>query len=133
MAVPVSSGKMSVTRQQGGYLSRISEKPGSPPTSDSTLTLIPSKLSLTSGEEAIIKLVNKSSHPMHWDLSWSVSHLSITPHAGHLSPYGQAVLCVQANIGHAPWQGEVKVYSDNSITFLWEGNTMKATLRGKSV
>merc|ERR1712055_485914 len=97
MAVPVSSGMLPGSRQQGGCLPGISENPSSPPTSDSNLVLIPSNLSLTSGQEAIVKLVNKSSHPMHWDLSWSVSHLSITPHAGHLSPHAQAVLCVQAN------------------------------------
>jgi len=52
---------------------------------------------------------------MHWDLSWPMSNLFITPNAGHLSPLGQAVLCIQASNEQVPWQGEVKVYSDNSI------------------
>ena len=53
--------------------------PTSPPTTDSHLLIIPSNLSLSSGGESIVKLVNKSSQPIHWDLSWPSSKLSITP------------------------------------------------------
>merc|ERR1719481_19645 len=67
MAVPVSSGK--VCRQQGAYMPQSTDVPCSPPTPDSTLVLVPSTFSLTPGEEVIVKLTNKSSHPMHWDLS----------------------------------------------------------------
>ena len=87
----------------------------SPPTPDSHLLIIPSNLSLSSGGESIVKLVNKSSQPIHWDLSWPSSKLSITPGAGMLAPHGQAVLCVQALPGQASWKGQVSVYSDNSV------------------
>jgi len=93
------------------------QMPNSPPTSDSQthLLMIPRHLSLPSGEEAMFKLVNQSSQPVHWDLSWPSSKLTISPGAGMLSPHGQAVVCVQAVPGQSNWRGQVSVYSDNSV------------------
>merc|ERR1719508_102883 len=94
-----------------------SQMPNSPPTSDSQshLMMIPRHLSIPSGEEAIFKLVNQSSQPVHWDLSWPSSKLTISPGAGMLSPHGQDVVCVQAVLGQSNWRGQVSVYSDNSM------------------
>jgi len=89
--------------------------PNSAPTTDSHIKLIPSQLSLPSGGEAMFKLLNQSPQPVHWDLSWPSSKLSISPGAGLLSPHGQAVVCVQAVQGQPSWRGQVSVYSDNSV------------------
>ena len=111
----------------GNVKNKWDQLTASPPTPDCStiariLHILPQNLSLTAGGESIVKIINKSSDTLHWDLNWPAEFLDCSPPAGQLAKGGQAIILVSAKADTAVvaqgWRGRVEVFSEQTVDYI---------------
>ena len=98
----------------------------SPPTPDCTpariLQIVPQSLNLSPGAESIVKIMNKSTGTLHWDLNYASNYLDCSPPAGQLARGGQAIILVSAKqdsvVSSQGWRGQVEVFSEQTVDYI---------------
>jgi len=79
------------------------------------LSISPRVLNLVRGGEGLVRLSNRGSATLSWELPQPPAAVQVEPTAGVVTAGGEAVVCVRALEGQAEFRGSLHLYCDNTV------------------